>query len=52
MEEETYSKPVHIWTDEEILDPPNASIWFYGLVNAEQAAPAGAQVEVRQYLAA
>lgn len=35
MDEERYGRPVHIWTTEEILDQPDVSIWFYGLVRQE-----------------
>jgi hypothetical protein len=35
MDEERYGRPIHIWTIEEILDPPGVSIWFYGLVKHE-----------------
>ncbi len=35
MDEERYGRPVHIWTAEEILDRPDAGIWFYGLVRQE-----------------
>lgn len=35
MVEERYGRPVHIWTAEEILDQPDAGIWFYGLVRQE-----------------
>ncbi len=35
MEEETHGKPDHLWTGGEILDLPNASIWFYGLIRQE-----------------
>jgi hypothetical protein len=36
MDEERYRRPVHIWTGEEILDSPDAGIWFYGLVKQEE----------------
>ena len=29
---DTFGWPVHIWTEEEILQLPDYSIWFYGLV--------------------
>ncbi len=35
MDEERYGRPIHIWTTEEILDQPDAGIWFYGLVRQE-----------------
>jgi hypothetical protein len=38
MDEGRYGSPVHIWTGKEILDQPDAGIWFYGLVRQETAA--------------
>lgn len=35
MDEGRYGRPVHIWTAEEILDQPDAGVWFYGLVRQE-----------------
>ena len=33
--EDSFGQPVHIYTSEEILDMPNYSLWFYGLVRDE-----------------
>lgn len=44
MDEERYDRPVHIWTAEEILDQPDVSIWFYGLVKQEDGIVAVSEI--------
>jgi hypothetical protein len=35
MPEDIFGQPVHIYTQKEILEMPNYSLWFYGLVQDE-----------------
>jgi hypothetical protein len=44
MDEERYGRPGHIWTTEEILDQPDAGIWFYGLVRQEDGSIAVSEI--------
>ena len=34
-DEDSFGQPIHIYTSEEILEMPNYSLWFYGLVQDE-----------------